>query len=368
MRRSSSIFNFSGVIATFALALALVWAIGWGLRESLGVAPDTRLDQYYESEEALEAISLGNSHSLAFHFPSLDLKGHSFYGGGMDIATSALKLDAILDRTPNLDYVFLPVGPHLLTYDWHGRRQAQELQRKWLAYTPMPSLCAPVGLRQRLEILAAKIEVLSDRLIDLNTAFRNRLLGMLVDRRSAREACQERPNAASRADEFGIRHGYRRHAAETACLPALAQKTLEAHRACCLPSDPAERAQNRATNLETLQRMARQASARDVRLVLVAAPLTPAYADDPQVAAAWARERQEFAALASAHENTVFVDAQGYFDEQAFAVPNRVFYDDHHLTLEGAKIFSNYLRAALKIGSAEGGTPPAVHHSRERKN
>ena len=325
--------------------LALLAAIAYGSARivDLPLAPDRRLSGFEAVRERVEVVSLGPSHSRAFHFPAMGLEGYALNGSGMGIETSALKLKSIASHSPALTCVLMPISPGVLSL---RDSSMASRQRGWLANTPTYLRAPDLSLRDRARIATAKLTNLPQLTLirESGPHLRDRVSHAIEPGAPCR---MTDPTGLSQPDEFGLRHGYPPVNAPAACHPEMARLTAATHLSRLPPEGP-WRDRIQAGNLALLDEMLNLLAAQDAHLVLVATPTTRFYrAEMAQLGSAEIdRVTETFGDRANFH----FIDAQDFFDDHPD--PATVFYDDDHLSRTGAEIFSRALRPQIPFCGA----------------
>ncbi len=349
-----SIFSFSRVLFCLLALSGFAGGLGWGtmwLLSSTKTAPDTRLATFYDAAEDIEMITLGSSHSVGIHFASVGVCGHSFYGGRMDIRSSLFKARVIMPYTENLRYIVIPVSPGTLTYDVPEWKTAR---KQWMANVPSPRWQSSVSIRERLFIKRAKIEHFLKPMRSARRLVTSKVSQYSTAHLSPRgqTTCTILPNKREAPDEAGIRHGYFRHALKAECISSFARKTVLGHAHVSQKhGEPA--AQAKANNLLLLEELAtRLPKDGDVQILLIAMPTSHEFYEAVSGTIDWPAEAAEYRGLDEKYANIRFLDAHAFFAREDYMPNNEILYDDDHLTVQGAMIFSQYLGKELGISSA----------------
>ncbi len=95
-------------------------------------------------------------------------------------------------------------------------------------------------------------------------------------------------------------------------------------------------------NKAALVRMADLLQEHGASLVLVIPPMTREYFESMQLQKYWPKELQTLR-LISKRNNVVMIDGHDFFYDQEYLEDNQLFSDGNHLTLNGARIFSDAL-------------------------
>ncbi len=310
------------------------------------------VEAFYEVEDRLDAITLGASHGRAVYYPAMGLVGHSLNEDLGDIWTADLKLRAALSRVEGLDFVFMPVSPALLDHDHRITTPENWLiESSWLQNTPIPAEGANMSFTERARIFFhthfsvmpfVRVNQLTK---DAISQLVRRAMGD-VDDAIAAQGCGVLRNPLSHPHEFGQRNGYPRHPMAAHCLDQSGQLNAWDH---------GERAKSaleqvpgiREFNLSLLRKMIAETEAAGAEFVMFVAPMTETYFNDPVLNALWEEERPRIEALAE-ETGVAFYDFHDLFWGR-YREDNQVYTDGNHLTLEGARQFSEAFAEALGL-------------------
>lgn len=331
-----SIFNFSAVAVVLAAAVALALSIAQAVSILIGTdtAPDTRLVDFDKKANTIQIISLGSSHSIGFHFPSFGVDGHSLFSDGQDIKTSEFKLRAIISRTPQLKCLLFPLSPGVLTYNMPQKGLHQQAA---LNYTPWPNSVAAFAPGEWFVFLRSK---LVKRLLETRYLIEQHFLRPVNQAsKSSPSACTLYHNDPSKADEDGIRHGYKQHPVRRECFAELAVKTSESFLRNS-SSDP----KVRFYNIEKLRKVAQHLESYNADLILVAVPLAKEYLS--LVSFQEFQDLRHLRAALASEPNVSIYDFSKFFHDK-IDQDNLYFFDDDHLTQAGAEVFSKALREEI---------------------
>ena len=347
--------SFKRLLLWFVAVTAFVFAVPV-IVMALFVPADQRaepLDAFYEQREKLDAVTLGASHGRAVYYPAMGLIGHSLNEDLGDIWTSELKLRATLSQVEGLDYVFMPVSPALLDHDLRiSNAENWLIMSSWLQNTPMPADGANVTFFEKARIFwhthfsvmpFVRVNQLTK---DAISQLVRRAMGG-VDDAIAAQGCGVLRNPLTHPHEFGQRNGYPRHPMAAHCLDNSGQLNAWDH------GERAEAALKRVPgirefNLSLLRKMIAETEAAGATFVMFVAPMTESYFNDPVLNALWQEERPQIAALAD-EEGVIFLDFHDLFWGPEYREENVVYTDGNHLTLEGARLFSQAFAEALGL-------------------
>lgn len=350
---TSSISCFSAVLAVFSAALLIAFGGSWVVLMALGGSGvfDTRLADFYRRAPELEAVSLGHSHSVGLHFPTMGLRGHSLYGGFMDIRSSHLKLRVLLDYTPSLDFVFLPISPGTLSFEMVVMEDRDAaLVDGWLANMPLPRSGANISLRELASYSNATITTSLNLLTRANRMIEQMFLrivhSFIAGSSDDFDDCLRKENDVTLPDEFGIMNGYWRHATPAYCMDSHVRKTIQDHWNY-LSRNQKSVIQVRSLNIHRVREMTSMIQDRNGFLILVVVPITREYFETEFAQVFWISEIQEWMKLVSEEEMLVLWDYHDFFFDDDYMSNNLLFSDDDHLTLHGARIFSRELRRRI---------------------
>jgi len=338
---SLSIFNFSVVsgIIVSAVALALGTAKTVEILYAQKKSADTSMSDFYDHSNEIEVVGLGSSHTVGLHFPSLGAEGHSFLKRGIDIEASHLKLKTILPHTPQLKCAILSVQPGFLVFSQNSVNRGK---RKWPTYqTPWPKLNSNLSINEWITVVKSKLHAL----IRIPTyKARTLLLGKEhINPSGPQLGCKKRFNNPLVNDEFGIRHGYPRYPLKAECIEEHAISTSKRHLKAIqkvLDFSP----DIRESNIAYLRSMAQLLADHNASLVFVAMPFTKEY-----LARVSYEELKDIKLLSNAFSDDPNIAIQDFTDffHNDQSKENIYFFDDDHLVIEGAKVFSTALRKQI---------------------
>jgi hypothetical protein len=315
---------------------ALLAGGAWAVSETVDpVFPElrARIALFRDRAPALEAVTVGNSHSRAIDFSALGVEGVHLWMGGQDVFEAAYLARYAADAAPGLRYVLLPVSPGMQRVDHAVVRSVDERGRRRELYARTPPR----------RPIAGDLDLwVGGRLAPL--VREDHWRGILARLRSPRPPVRltpdgdrmERPRAPLSPDSmarYGVARGtaHRNAAEETVAVS---------------PSTP-ERV---AAELDAL---AKELGARGVALVLYTPPYHPAYLAEkrPDVLA---ETRATVERLLRRHPGLVWLD---FATHPEFAGSDELFINADHLNGEGARRFSALLRHCLEAlprgGAAE---------------
>lgn len=352
----SSILSFNYLLRFSLMAIVCMGIIftlvdHWYPASRMDFSYHKKMRLFAQQKNEIEAIVLGTSHSLGFHFSSLGLKGLNFYDGGGDVDEAEFKFYIISEQSRKLNTVFIPVSPGSLQFSqlWAAKNTSQR-QYRVIRNSPLSLWRYPLLWGEFLSDTIRDLIPLSD----WGNGFRHDLLSLLrywagEELVSVRDVqCFFDMDMHDKVNfEDGIVGGYKRQLVNPACIRQYADETVTTHIndiSLSLLAEPgiAER------HLKTLLSMAKTLEQRQGRLVLVIPPLTREYYQDPRIQALLP---EHFALLSrlAAHPNIEVYDFHDFFYEQMADGSNDYFYDDDHLALPGAIEFSKALRETMGL-------------------
>jgi hypothetical protein len=327
-------------LSTLRFKLILIWLLCLGL-----VAATTHtlfwlfLDNSHYSKQqdfdvranSIAAISLGVSHSRAIHFPSLEISGFSYHDPSSDLQTAAEKYRAIAPLMPNLKYILLPISPPFLHFI-----QANEIRasRELFLYANYPKYNNFNGKLYWTLLLHYPERMLQK----LRFSFRKKFerltyhFGMSPKQLS----CQAK-KTDYKGHEDGFIGGYFDTYVDGKCLNELAISTVNGYANQALKTK--DLLKNFTKNKNTMAAMVKEIAANQHQLILYIPPFTSEYYEHKSWESVKVEQHQYLQEL-SLKPNVLFVDYHDLFYHRNYVVLNTLFYDDHHLGLNGAKEFS----------------------------
>lgn len=342
---SKRVLCFGAILIAFSLCFSTL--INGGLdrieTDQTDLAPDTRLADFEKVAAKIQILTLGTSHSHAFYFPTLGKEGFSYYRPGSDLAFSDLTLRLALPYTPKLSCVIVPLTPGLLNVQ-SGSNDRRDIA--WIA--ELPKVEFGNKYFNRAEVFVMKFR---QSKFQKNLRIWEQLQGRVVKHLSLKlrgeesgkgDVCKLHTDTA-KPDEFGIRHGYRDFFPPEQCFPTLAQSTAQSHLAR-LDSETRMR-KTQLENLNYLNSMAQILDEVGASLYLISTPTTSHYRS--AMASANIEHKFVVADLLANSPNTIVMDHSGFFDTFKDAFAKGYFFDDDHLSREGAKIYSSFLASKL---------------------
>lgn len=140
------------MIKRFALKAALFLSIGFALAAALAYAahavwPDTmsndyedyqlQVEQLREQADEIEALSVGNSHSVAIDFETLGQRGYHLWRPSGDLFEARYQLEALLPSLPNVHTVYISTSYTEFRWD-NGADPEREFIRQEM-YSILPA-------------------------------------------------------------------------------------------------------------------------------------------------------------------------------------------------------------------------------------
>jgi hypothetical protein len=314
----------------FCAGAVLCMAAAYAVSEAVDpVYPATRavFALFRERSPAIQAVSVGNSHTRALDFDALDLPGMHLYEGGQDVFEAAYLADYAARRAPRLRYVLLTAnyGVERLDHAAITSTDLMGIRRQTYARTRAPrfipgdgalwvsSIFSPISRRDHWSGVAVRL---------LRPGMPRVAVPMTHDGRVID------PPAAPFVPDPRARY-------------APPRSTLADESVVNDPTTPARA----VARLETL---ARDLHARGIRLVLYTPPYHQTY--PLHMTRRAPATRQALAPLLK-HPNVVWMD---FGEDPAFTRRDELFRDSDHMNPRGARVFSIHLRRCLAALPARG--------------
>ena len=298
-------------------------------------ATDYRLqiDQFLQQSSEIELITMGNSHNLALDLNEFDQKGYHLWRNGGDFFEIKYLLDYLLPKFSNVRTVLIPAS----YFTFHINKSSWKILKRdrRRMYTVIPSwrfidgefqefvlgkiyLIFPLETLVRQDHWEMVIQSLFDK--SLRTGNTNRAEdGQEVIAKYTACEYKEFNELVTYTKEIGISHHLEAQ-----------RDSLESH-----PNLPTQAYEAAVDVIEVLQE-------RDIRVVFYTPPYFEAYTDlyDPETLAVMkgymAQLQQEYQ-----------IEYYDFSTDPEFIHDHRLFYDDDHLNLCGARLFSAKLNKII---------------------
>jgi hypothetical protein len=311
----------------FVVGAVLVVAAAYGVSERLDpVYPElrARMAHFRQHAPAIDAVSVGNSHSRAIDFDALGVRGTHLWMGGQDVFEAAYLARYAADAAANIRYVLFPVSPGFQQVDHAVVRSVDERSRRRELYARTP-LRRPVAGDGSLWVSGRLAPVVRE---DHWKGVAARLRGPRPPIRLTPHGLRtERPRAPLTPDSMA-RYGAGRGSAHRAA----AEETVAVD-----PTTP----RRVAAELDDL---AGYLGARGVLLVLYTPPYHPGYLHEIP-AAMMAETRSTTKRIVDRHRNVIWMD---FSVHPAFSGRDELFMNADHLNREGARLLSDRLRHCIE--------------------
>lgn len=341
MSEAQTRFVRGGVSVAALCALAL--GVGYLVSES--VAPvyadaRTRAALFDAAAPDVEAVSVGNSHSLALDFDALGVDGFHLWWPGGDVFEAERAVEEAVERAPGLDLVFVTVSPFVVDNGVVGTVEPGrgDLRRKtYVEYGDY----SPLRSDWKLAAQAALAPVVRpDNWAGVAAAWGGRSDTTHIEPDGAPIAPVRGHLPIDDTERVGQRRAERHRALEDESLernPGLCDDTARAYEA-----------------------IAAAARERGVRVVLYTPAYTTSYAHAVYGTGDRCATRQMAARVAERFSNVDYFD---FSQDEALSAPV-YFRDADHMNVDGARAFSRRFRAALagvpqqtSAGAAAGAKP-----------
>jgi hypothetical protein len=340
------IFSIKVVLVFLLLSLFM-----HGLLLFFSQQTDAKLSLFYKHRYEFDALTMGTSHSIGFHFSSLNSFGVNFHDGGGDIEEVLFKSNVIMENAPNISTVFIPLSPGSLHFSQrfisldYKQRQFKVINNlpfsyKSILYSPSQSLLY-------LSLTALPI-------FEIRAFFYDWLISIYSNQHQGNkivESCYS-PVQLGISDSEQLLGDFRMQTMKPECIAKFAQKTVTDHISDIEKSVAAEPdlADKNVRRLFSLADRLKQFDKGG--LVLVIPPLTREYYEDVRIQKLLLEHNQLLARLAQ-HANIEVYDFHDYFYEEMDNGSNEYFFDDDHLALPGAIKFSKALKVAMDKRASE---------------
>jgi len=342
-----------GALLIFGITVAIVNAALPLSEESKSGLYKEKRRIFKETAHTLDAVTVGNSHGLAFHFDSLGLKGMHFWETAGDMEESLYKTNVILDYATSLEYIFLGLSPgslrtsqRVLAHDYTTRkmRVSNSLPFSWnwrtlsiedtiggAVFNYFPVNIIQNLFYQRLGYNPSE-QLVSDE--EKNACFR--VLESNIG---------DKINVSTMED--GILDGYRHALIQPECIERFAKRKAKDTR-FRIDKTASSNPDILSENMDRVRKIADLAMAAGAQLVIVTPPTTKASYDTEEIQSLVAPFQQAISELEK-HENIVYYDFHDLYFDKVDEKQNDYFYDGDHLAITGSKDFSSILRQAMGI-------------------
>ncbi|MGB0383267.1 MAG: hypothetical protein ACPGWR_00460 [Ardenticatenaceae bacterium] len=318
--------NTTGFIIGSVLIAQLLAFVVTTLQFDLATDYRLQIDQFLQQSSEIELVTMGNSHNLALDLHEFDQKGYHLWRNAGDFFETKYLLEHFLPELSNVRTVLIPAS----YFTFHIKKSTWEIlkEERQRMYTVIPSWDFIDGEFQ--EFLLGKIYLI----FPFETLVRNDHWEMVIQSifdKSLRTANTNRAEngqeivakyMACEYQEFDDLVTYTKEIGIPQHLEG-ERDSLEAH-----PNLPTEAYEVAIDLIQALQE-------RDIRIVFYTPPYFEAYTDlyDPETVAVMkgymAQLQQEYQ-----------IEYYDFSTDPDFIHDHRLFYDDDHLNLCGAKLFS----------------------------
>ncbi|MGF1733490.1 hypothetical protein [Photobacterium kasasachensis] len=303
-----------------------------------------KMADYYAVRESVEAVTLGPSHSKAVHFQSLAVKGVSFYESFGDIEEAHFKFQRLIQETPKLRYVFIPLSPGSLALNNSNSSLDNNRLRNVLRNTPLLKLDY---IRYANELFLNQLDYYMP-IFDYQVLIRSNISKYI---RGGNNEFNDKdcfynysPNPKWLI-ENGIVGGYNRNLMKPECISKYAKSTIKNHvnafsKSLSKEYDVIEK------NTQRLIEIADSLKKRGGSLVLFIPPITREYYSSTEIQSFLPEHLSILTNLAE-HSAIQFYDYHDFFYKDLDTGVNDYFSDDDHLALPGAIKFSLAFKVKL---------------------
>ena len=310
----------------------------------------TKLSLFDDNSDEFTALTIGNSHTVDFHFPSLGVSGINFYDAGGDIEEVLFKAGIILDKAKNIKQVYLPVSPGALHFsqritnvNWQ-HRQSQVINNLPLSYKTF-FYSQEESFRRWFKIVFP--------ILELQKLFIKWLIpkNVFPPINVSVDASCHIPIITDIDTSEILLGSYNLSTMRSECIAEFANLTVNSHISkidISLSSQP----DLANKNVNRLLLLADKLKLVDGQLILVIPPLTREYYEDVRIQD-WLPAHRRLLAHLAQHANIEVYDFHDYFYEEMDNGSNEYFFDDDHLALPGAIKFSKALKVAMDKRASE---------------
>lgn len=364
MQKTLSILSSSYLLKRLCFVAVVATCITVALKVNLPTDSDrksvvykTKLDQFKNSKPQLEAISIGNSHSIDFHFGSIGLNGMHFFNTGSDMEETLYKANAIIKDLPSLSYAFIALSPGSLHIS--QRYISSDYSKRRLQISrdlPFAFDFSSVPLDDHIASLVRQALPVSQWQDEFHKLFGYATAEVFFDEETRNRCIEYLPTAGdpgtlSTRLEDGIVGGYRHSLIKADCIEEFALRnsrhTIDrVNRTLAHEPDIARR------NLDRLKQLADRLADVEATLIVVLPPVTRSYYESDELQLYVPEFRKLIEELQQHSSVTVYDFHDLYFDTTDDG-RNEVFYDDNHLAYPGARAFSSILGSAMKKQAAK---------------
>ena len=131
--------SVSKELSVFLISLVLISALLYSASEHFSpVYPNEkfRIEKLLRSAGTIEAISVGDSHSLGLDFRAMNIRGFPLWKGGSDLFEVCYFLNAVTPRLTRLRIVFLDISPMVFARDNGSYAAFQPIRQTYYYMTP----------------------------------------------------------------------------------------------------------------------------------------------------------------------------------------------------------------------------------------
>lgn len=316
MLKTSSILNFRKTVLLVAILFLMVMALS-----ILSIQIDKigfyelKREEVERNSYKIEAITLGSSQSRAIHFDSLNMKGIHFNDDSGTIREALFKIKSLIDKLPNLKYVFIPIDSSYLEIDNLKYRN--------------------IAIRNSLNDTFENYETLKVRLLD-NILFYESLKYKLFENISMGKQLKSKD---------GLRYGYNKEFYSMEKLKEFAYKSIKDTKKHIYSS---QKNNNKVSfdNFIRLKELAKFTNKHKIKLILFSPPLTNFYIGKYNEEYESSLNNHKFISkmkiITNDYKNTFYFNEIEFFNKSSNKQLNIYFQDNTHLNEYGASYFSKY--------------------------
>ena len=339
------------MIKRFALKAALFLSIGFALAAALAytanrVWPDTVSNEYAdyqlqvrqlrEQADEIEALSVGNSHSLALDFETLGQRGYHLWRPSGDLFEARYQLEALVPSLPNVHTVYISTSYGLFRWD-NGADPEREFIRQEM-YSILPAATPAPGDLDNFMLGKFRSVFPFDYLIRADH-WKNVFRGLLVGREGSQQA--DRFRRETDGQELNTRF--------VECtllrdeeLAEVAERDVATYEGRMSTMSAGNTHLQRDTYRATVE-LIQFLQERDIRVVFYTPPYYESYIEltDPAMI-------EEMKQIMSRLQQEYGVEYYDLSADEELISDSRLFLNTDHLNLCGARVFSARLKQLMK--------------------
>lgn len=343
LKRKAVLYYCGTLVAIFSLITLLLY-------QFIETDPyQAKMALFHQQSHQIEAITVGSSHARAIHFSTLGLNGMHFFGAGSDSFEAINRAKCFAPLINRLKVVFIVVSPGVFSFDRNDSlsRELRIFRESFWSCHHNDDLLKSLHINLRL-IFLDFYERIRNNIIEelslLSFSKKIKTIRTLNQNVTQGDKCMLLPNVNTPMED-GLLNGYPKFSSSPDCLIVHANKTAKGHDISISKNhNDTEEIFHSIKN--KLFVFSDEMAKRDVKVVVFGAPLTQEYFDHPFIKPYQAQYYKNLEILQQ-HPNITFIDLHRFYFDSGYREHNRVFFDDDHVNLTGAKIASKALKQEL---------------------